>query len=331
VSTAEATTTEGLRKKWPALANIAGLLIALFVLLAVFSYYKGPTFASWANVQNIARNSAGVMVASVGMTFVIISGGIDLSVGSIATFACVAVAWMIQRGYNPGVAALAGVAAGVLAGAVNGTLITKLRVVPFIVTLGSLLIIRGAAKGLAGEQKIDAPFTWLKDLLGIVPAERSWMLLPYGVWGVFLLAIVGSIILQRSVFGRQVFAIGGNEQASHYSGLPVQRIKLFVYMLSGLFAGIAGVLLFSRLAVGDPTAAQNFELQVIAAVVIGGASLSGGQGSVLGAILGALIMQTISAGATQMFWPNWIQEIVTGAIIVMAVALDRLRQGRAPT
>lgn len=328
MSTAESNTGR-LGLKWAALANIAGLLIALVVIFAVFSYFKGATFASWANVQNIARNSAGVMVCSVGMTFVIISGGIDLSVGSIATFACVAVAWMIQKGYEPGIAALAGVGAGVLAGAVNGALITKLRVVPFIVTLGSLLIIRGAAKGLAGEQKIDAPFTWLKDILGIVPQDRSWMLLPVGVWGVFLLAIVGSVVLQRTVFGRQVFAIGGNEQASHYSGLPVQRVKLFVYMISGLFAGLAGVLLFSRLAVGDPTAAQNFELQVIAAVVIGGASLSGGQGSVLGSILGALIMQTISAGATQMFWPNWIQEIVTGLIIVFAVALDRFRRRAA--
>ena len=256
---------------------------------------------------------------------VIISGGIDLSVGSIVALSTVVVAHLLESGVSPVPAAAAGVGAAALCGLVNGTLITRLRVVPFIVTLGMLLVVRGAAKGLAHEQKIDAPLTWLNELLARLPPERSWMLVPPGVWLMLGLAVVVGIVLQRTVFGRHVFAIGANEEAARLSGVSVNRAKLAVYILGATFAGIAGLAQFSRLTVGDPSVAVGLELEVIAAVVIGGGSLAGGEGSVIGSLVGALIMTVIRSGCSQMGLANWIQEIVTGGIIVVAVALDRLR------
>jgi ribose/xylose/arabinose/galactoside ABC-type transport system permease subunit len=210
-------------------------------------------------------------------------------------------------------------------------LITRLRVVPFIVTLGMMLVVRGAAKGIGREQKIDVDLVrlkWLDDLLASVPPERSWMLLPPGVWMLILLAVAMAALLRYTRLGRHTFAIGSNEQTARLCGVAVERVKVLVYTLCGVFGGLAGLMQFSRLTVGDPTVAVGLELNVIAAVVIGGGSLSGGEGSILGTLVGALIMTVIASGCTQMGLPNWVQEIVTGAIIVAAVALDRLRHRR---
>jgi ribose transport system permease protein len=241
----------------------------------------------------------------------------------------VVVAALLRAGAPPVLAGLGGLAAGVACGALNGLLITRLRVVPFIVTLGTMLLVRGAAKGLAHDQKIDAPTSWLNELLARLPASRAWLLFPPGVWLLFLLAFAVGGLLVYTRLGRHVFAVGSNEQAARLCGIPVARVKLAVYVLGGFFAGAAGLMQFSRLTVGDPTGANGLELNVIAAVVIGGGSLSGGEGSVTGALIGALIMQTLQSGCSQMGWPNWVQEIVTGAIIVAAVALDRFRHRRS--
>jgi ribose/xylose/arabinose/galactoside ABC-type transport system permease subunit len=163
-----------------------------------------------------------------------------------------------------------------------------------------------------------------------LPKGREWQLAPAGVWITLLLAGIMAMALAYTRFGRHVVAVGSNEQAARLCGVPVERVKAWVYVLSGVFAGLAGVLLFSRLTIGDPTVAQGMELDVIAAVVIGGASLSGGQGGIAGTLIGALIMSTIRAGGSQMGLPNWVQEIVTGTIIVLAVALDGLRK-RTPS
>ncbi len=320
------------RAGFGAIANVLGLVVAWLLVLAVFhllieAKYDRP-FLTIANLETLARQSAIVCLAALGMTFVIVSGAIDLSVGSTVAFVTVVIAWTLQRGSDPLLALFAGVAAGALAGAVNGLLVTRLRVGAFIVTLGTLLVIRGAAKGLAGEQKIDAPATWLGDVLAMLPPDRKWMLVPPGVWITFLFAAIAGVLLRATTFGRHVVATGGNELAAHYSGIPVAKVRLLVFVLGGFFAGLAGLMQFSRLTVGDPTVAVGLELDVIAAVVIGGASLSGGQGSIVGSLLGALLMTTIRAGCSQYGLPNWVQEIVTGGIIVLAVALDRLRVGR---
>lgn len=303
------------------LGPVAGLA-AVFALFAII----GPaSFRDWGNIETILRQTAIVGSAALGMTIVIIAGGIDLSVGSIVALCTVIVALTLTSGHGALAAAAAGVAGGLACGFANGQLITRLRVVPFIVTLGTLLLARGLAKGLAREQTVSAPATFLNSLLAPVPESRAWMIVPAGVWITVLLALVVAAILRLTRPGRYFFALGSNEQAARLSGVPVNAVKVAVYTLSGAFAGVAGLLQFSRLTVGDPTVASGLELDVIAAVVIGGGSLSGGEGSVLGSIVGALIMSVIRNGCAQMFLPNWVQEIVTGAIIVLAVALDRLR------
>ncbi len=307
--------------RWGWLGPVAGLAL----VFALFAAIGPPSFREWGNVETILRQTAIVGSAALGMTVVIIAGGIDLSVGSIVALCTVIVALVLAGGHGPLLAAMAGVGAGLACGFVNGQLITRLRVVPFIVTLGTLLLARGLAKGLAREQTVSAPATGLNSLLASLPDSQAWMIVPAGVWITVLLAVAVSALLRLTRPGRYFFALGSNEQAARLSGVPVNAVKAAVYSLAGLFAGVAGVLQFSRLTVGDPTVASGLELDVIAAVVIGGGSLSGGEGSVLGSLVGALIMSVIRNGCAQMFLPNWVQEIVTGAIIVLAVALDRMR------
>jgi ribose/xylose/arabinose/galactoside ABC-type transport system permease subunit len=258
------------------------------------------------------------------MTVVIATGGIDLSVGSIISLSTVVIALALRAQYSPLVAALFGVAAGAACGAINGVVITQLRVVPFIVTLGTMLIVRGAAKGLAEERRIEAPFTWLNDLL----RSRPGTVLPGGIWLVIVLALVVAGVLRYTRFGRHVLAIGSNERMARLCGVAISRTKILVYAISGALAGAAGLLQFSKLSVGDPTVAIGLELDVIAAVIIGGGSLTGGRGTVLGTIIGAAIMTVIQIGCSQKGLPNWVQQIVTGGIIVIAVALDRVRSAR---
>lgn len=315
-------------KRWTAVANTLGPVIGLILVFGFFALIGPDSFASSTNLETIARQTAIVGTAALGMTLIIISGGIDLSVGSIIALVTVVVAALLQGGINPLLAALAGVAVGALCGFVNGSVITRLKVVPFIVTLGTLLIVRGIAKGLAHEQKIDAPLTWLKELLAALPPGEGWRIAPWGVWIMVILALLVAGMLRYTRLGRHIFAIGSNEQTARLCGVAVDRVKVIVYSLSAALAGVAGVFQFSRLTIGDPTVAIGVELDVIAAVVIGGGSLSGGEGSILGSIVGALIMTVIRSGCSQMGLPNWVQEIVTGAIIVLAVALDRWRHRR---
>ena len=300
------------------------LVYGLFALL-VLTGHMHNSFLSLANLETIARQTAIVGIAALGMTLVIIAGGIDLSVGSIVALSTVVIAAGLEAGLNPVMAAVLGICAGALCGCISGGLITRLRVVPFIVTLGMLLLVRGIAKGLAHEQKIDAPLTWLNQLLATLGPGQKWMIMPPGVWMLALLALMMAGLLRYTRLGRHIFAVGSNEQTARLCGVAVDRVKIIVYTLSAGFAGIAGLMQFSRLTVGDPTVAVGLELDVIAAVVIGGGSLSGGEGSILGTIVGALIMSVIRAGCSQMGLPNWVQEIVTGMIIVIAVTLDRMR------
>jgi len=313
--------------KW---ANVLGPLLGLVAIYALFAIIGPPGFSSSGNLETIARQTAIVGAAALGMTVIMIAGGIDLSVGSIVALSTVAIAWLLQNAQvDPALAALGGIAAGMLCGLLSGVIITRLNVVPFIVTLGMMLVVRGVAKAMAHEQKIDAPLTWLSDLLASLPAERKALLVPPGVWLVILLALLVAGLLRYTRLGRHVFAVGSNEQTARLCGVNVPRLKLVVYTIGGVFFGLAGLMMFSRLTVGDPTAAVGLELDVIAAVVIGGGSLSGGEGSVFGSLVGALIMSVIRSGCSQMGLDNWGQEVVTGAIIVSAVALDRLRHRRA--
>ncbi|MCI4445872.1 MAG: ABC transporter permease [Candidatus Aminicenantes bacterium] len=281
-------------------------------------------FLSLANIKSVATQSVIVALSALGMTFIIISGGIDLSAASNLALSCVLVAYSINLGLSPLIAAFIGLLAGGLIGLVNGLLITKLRLVPFIVTLGMMGIARGLAKWIARNQKIDAPMTWLNNLMIRIP-RPSWLLLSPGIWVMIFLAIIMAIVLKKTIFGRQVFAIGSNELTARLCGIRTDRVKIMIYTLSGLFCGLAGVMEFARLTVGDPTVAMGLELDIIAAVVIGGGSLSGGEGSISGTLIGVFIMAFLRNGCTMKGWPNYFQEIIIGAIIIIAVALDKFR------
>jgi ribose transport system permease protein len=304
-----------------------GVLIGLALVALAFGVLIGPRFFRAANVELMARQTVIVCVAALGMTMVIVSGGIDLSVGSTVALSTVVTALLLRDGVAPPLAALGAVAAGAVCGALNGLLITRLRVVPFIVTLGTMLLVRGAAKGLADERRIEAPITWLNDLVRTVRDGRGF-LLPSAIWITAVLAVVVALTLRYTRFGRHLFAIGSSERTARLCGVHIDRCKFAVYTLAAAMAALAGVMEFSKLSVGDPTVAIGLELDVIAAVIIGGGSLLGGRGSVVGTIAGAAIMSVIQVGCSQYGLPNWVQQIVAGTIIVGAVALDRWRQAR---
>ena len=311
------------------LLNLLAPFLGLMMVIILFSLMPDiqDRFLRLANFKSVATQSVIVALGALGMTFIIISGGIDLSAASNIALASVITAYAINAGVPPVLGLAAGILTGGLVGFINGSLITSLRLVPFIVTLGMMGIGRGMAKWIAGNQKIDAPMTWVNELMAKSP-RPSWLLLAPGVWLMIILALVMAVVLRRTVFGRHTFAIGSNESTARLCGIRTNRSKILIYSISGLFCGLAGVMEFSRLTVGDPTVAVGLELDIIAAVVIGGGSLSGGQGSILGTMIGVFIMAFLRNGSTMMGWPNYIQEIIIGIIIVAAVTLDQFRYRR---
>jgi ribose transport system permease protein len=301
--------------------------LGLFAVLLLFTVLADDP-AQYLGVRNlrvVAAQTVIVALGALGMTMIILSGGIDLSVGSVIALTGVMTALLLQAGQAPVLAVGAGIVVGGLVGAANGLAITRLRVVPFIATLGMLGVARGLAKWLGDEQTVNVPDTWVNELAVTFPSP-SWLVFAPGVWLSVGLAVLVAVLLRNTVLGRRIFALGSNEAAARACGIAVDRLKVTVYGLAGLFFGLAGVMQMSRLRQGDPTVAIGTELDVIAAVVIGGASLNGGEGSVLGSMIGALIMAFLRNGCQQMGWPNYIQEIIIGAIIVLAVAVDRARR-----
>ena len=316
----------GLARNWlNRLAPFLGLLLVIIIFAILIG--EPEKYLSLRNLRTVLAQTVIVAIGAIGMTIIIISGGIDLSVGSAIALTGVITALGINAGWPTTLALAVGILVGGVVGIVNGLAITRLRVVPFIATLGMLGVARGVAKGLAGSQTVNVPDTWANDLLLTIP-KRQWLLVAPGVWIAIVLAVVAAVMLRRTVFGRRVFALGSNEAAARACGIATDRLKIYIYALAGLLFGLAGVMQMSRLRQGDPTVAAGLELDIIAAVVIGGGSLSGGEGSILGAMIGALIMAFLRNGCQQVGWPNYIQEIIIGALIVFAVAIDRWRSSR---
>jgi ribose transport system permease protein len=367
--------------------NRLGPFIGLLIVIGIFVLViESPgRYLSTTNLRVILAQTVIVAIGAIGMTVIIISGGIDLSVGSSIALSGVITALTINSGLSPVMALTVGVLAGGLVGVMNGLVITgfafcvlyfvlvgiidglllragfkflplvvtvillalpglvvflirrstgrelpRLKVVPFIATLGMLGVARGTAKWAASEQTVNVPPTWINQMLVTFP-NPSWLLVSAGVWIAIVLAIVAALMLRKTVLGRRIFALGSNEAAARACGIATDRLKIYVYGLAGLLFGLAGVMQMSRLRQGDPTVAAGLELDIIAAVVIGGGSLSGGEGSILGSMIGALIMAFLRNGCQQVGWPNYIQEIIIGALIVFAVAIDRWRSSRMAT
>lgn len=331
--------------------NILGRFLALIVVFAFFALMvEDGKFYTLRNLENILRQSCVYATAGLGMTMIIIAAGIDLSAGSLIALSVVTVAWVM--GYSvtgadgqvqalatlhpqltPILAAGAGILVATLAGLANGVMVVGLRLVPFIVTLGTMGMIRGLAKGIARERDIYPPEeSWLNTIMDptLSSANRGWQILPTGIWILLAGVLVSSFLLRRMRLGRYIYAVGANEKATRLCGVNVNRVKLFVYTAGGFFCGVAGLMQFSYIGgIGQPTSAVMYELFVIAAVIIGGASFSGGEGSILGTLIGALMITILYMGGQQMGWPKWVQEMVIGGIIIAAVALDRFRHRKA--
>jgi ribose/xylose/arabinose/galactoside ABC-type transport system permease subunit len=303
-------------------------VFALFAVLVPLKTGRN-TFVTLSNLELMLRLTAVVGTAAIGMTLIIISGGIDLSAGPVIALTTVIIALLLQQGYSATTSAFGGVAAAAICGLIISQIITRLKLPPFIATLGMWAAVRGAAKGFANNSTVYPPSswhsTWLDGLLATLPSDRWWLLVPAGVWLMIILAAIVALMLRFTRLGRHIIAVGSNEQTARLCGVRVERVKLIVYTLGAAFAGLAGILEFSYISSGDPTTRNGAELDVIAAVFIGGASIAGGHGSVFGSLIGALMMNMVGNGCTKLGWPNWVQEIATGAIIIIAVALDRLR------
>jgi ribose transport system permease protein len=298
-----------------------GPLLAVVIVFAVFAALTPDTFLRTQNLLTMARQTVVVGICALGMTLVIVTGGIDLSTGSLVALTTVVIARLLKHGSSPAVAVLVALAVAAAVGAVIGVLVGRFRMMPFVVTLGAMTILRGAAKGLADEQKIDCD---PKGLETILSADAS----APGLWIALALAVLTAGLLGYTRFGRHVFAVGSNEAAARLCGIDPVRVKILVYTLSSFLVGVAGLMELSTLTVGDPTDSVGLELDVIAAVVIGGAPLAGGDGSVVGSVFGALLMTVIKTGAVHEGMPSFSQEIATGLIIVVAVAIDRARHAR---
>jgi ribose transport system permease protein len=294
-------------------------LILLFVALWIAS----PNFLTATNLSSVVRQTAVINIMALGMTIVIISGGIDLSVGSILGLAGLLGTMAMEAGSSIVVGIGIGILTGLVCGFLNGFMITQLKIAPFIVTLGTLGIYRGAALIVSNGlpvHNVPPAFSFLGEgtILGI----------PFVLWLLVVCGVAVHIILEHTRLGRYAFAIGSSSAAAVYAGIPVTFHTTAVYAIGGLLTGLGGMIEASRLMTGQPTAGTGYELQAIAAVVIGGGSLRGGEGSVIGTLIGAFIMGLLSNGSDLLGISNYVQQVVIGAVIILAVAADELRKRR---
>ena len=314
------------------LSTMAPFLAVIVVVLLFWIYAPDQpmTIKTW---QIVAAQTVVVGLAAVGMTWVIISAGIDLSVGSVIALSAVSAALAVEAGWGAAGGVLAALMMGTLCGAYNGILIVGLRLPPFIATLGTMGFYRGVAKWVAGNESVrpkdENGLSYTAGIADWVKAVSEGQWLAPGVWLLLAITALGAWALRRTVLGRHTVAIGSSELTARLCGVRIERTKVAIYGLAGLLAGLAGVMTFGRLTLGDPTSAVGIELDVIAAVVIGGASLAGGQGSVTGAMAGALLMAVLRNRCTAVGWPNFVQEMIVGHIIILAVAIDQWRIRRA--
>jgi ribose transport system permease protein len=299
--------------------GVALILVGLSLVLTIGT----DKFLTQSNLFSVARAFSYIAIIAIGEAMVIISGGVDLSVGSIYGFGgLIGAIAMANWGLPIPVGFLLGILVGAGFGLANGLLITKIGMPPFIVTLGMLSVVRGLAYAVTSGYPVRPPAafnTFGQGYLGVIP---------YPVIYLVVLAVIFSFFLKKTVIGRRIYAIGGNEEAAQTSGIRVNNVKLVVYVLAGALAAFAGLTATARLGVAQSTAGVGYELDVVAAVIIGGASLSGGKGTILGAILGAAIMGVLRNGLVLLNVSAYWQQAVIGLVIISAIAADQWRQNR---
>jgi ribose/xylose/arabinose/galactoside ABC-type transport system permease subunit len=294
-----------------------GVLLS-FIIFSVLSLTT-PGFLSLSNLTTVLRQISINGILAVGVTFVIITGGIDLSLGSTVALAGVAAALFARQGNDAlALPLIAGISTGLVVGFVNGLIVTRGKVAPFIVTLGMMTILRGTALVVSDGR----PVSNLSDAFNSI-GGGDLLGIPIPILVFLAVVVVSHIILDRTVIGRYVYATGGNERAAYASGVDVDKVKMFVYVICGAFAGLAGIVLASRINTGQPNAGVSFELDAIAAAVIGGTNLSGGIGKVTGTVLGVLIIGIINNGLDLLNVTSYYQQIIKGVIIIGAVLIDR--------
>lgn len=316
-------------------AREIGVLVALILLVLVVTS-QTPYFFRAQNLMNVLRSMSTVGIMSIGMTMVIVTAGIDLSVGSVlAASAMLTARLMFTETASPWLAVAVGLGFGAMLGAINGIIITKVRVNPFITTLGMLSIGRGLtlyiASNLKGTVASNIPMkNESVNFMGAGYIENVPIVdrIPVPVIEMFVLVVLFSLFMRYTVLGRQIYAAGANETAARLSGVPVDRVKIFAYTITGLLAAYAGIITAGLLATAATNAGQGVELDVIAAVVIGGASLMGGEGTIVGAIIGAAIMAVLRNTFVLLHFESYMQTITIGCVIIAAVAIDQLRRRR---
>lgn len=301
-----------------------GILIILFAL-CVFLSLTTETFLTSTNIFNILRAFSWIAISGFGILMVIITGGIDLSVGSVMAMAGLITAMMLKANFGVFISIVGGIIIGGLIGFINGFLVSKTNLPPFIATLGTMNIARGFCYGITGGWPVrDLPKSF--NILGQYDIPFLGVGIPLPVIFMIILGIITSIFLNRTSWGYRIYAVGGNEQAARLSGINTGRVKIMVYTLCSMLTAVGGILMTARLGVAAPTAALGYELDVIAAAVIGGTSLSGGEGTVLGVIIGAAIMQVLRTGMVLLGFPAYWQPSAIGAIIIVAIIFDQYRK-----
>ncbi|MCA0984257.1 ribose ABC transporter permease [Halobacillus yeomjeoni] len=296
-----------------------GPLIGLILIMTILGFMS-ENFFTVNNLLNLLRQISINALIAFGMTFVILTGGIDLSVGSILAFGSALTAGMLASGMDPLLAVFIGLLAGLAMGAFNGLIITKGKVAPFIATLATMTIFRGATLVYTDGR----PITGLSDSFAFEMIGRGYVFgIPFPGILMIIIFFILFLLLRKTVFGRQVYAVGGNEEASILSGIKADRVKIWVYSLTGMLSVLAGIILTSRLNSAQPTAGTMYELDAIAAVVLGGTSLAGGRGRIVGTLIGALIIGVLDNGLNLLNVSSFYQQIVKGGVILLAVLLDR--------
>jgi ribose transport system permease protein len=308
-----ATTPRLLRALLP-YAGLIGLSVALTLAT--------DRFLTAENLADVARRVSVINIVAVGMTFVILTGGIDLSVGSLVALTGVAGTWAMTLGVPVPAGIAFGIAVGAVCGLVNGLLVARMRLPPFIATLGTMGALRGLALYVTDGRTITEG---VPRELGRL-ADGRFLGVPFPVWILVPLAVLAHLVLVRTRFGRYCYAQGGNPQAAFLAGIPTRLVVASVYVISGACAGLAGMIDSARILSGNPAGGQEYELRVIAAVVIGGASLTGGRGTIAGATIGALLMAVLENGCNLIGVSPFIQRIVIGLLIIAVVAIDMLRR-----